>query len=79
MKVKIGPIASTYSGTIEIAEADESARRAVLRARARDARGRGGAEATITSTMAEVAEGTRVNVETDLNGSPDRRPSSAAG
>ena len=67
MKVKIGPIASTYNGTIEIAEADESARRAVLRARASDARGKGGAEATITSTMAEVPEGTRVNVETDLN------------
>ena len=67
MKVKIGPIASTYNGTIEIAEADESARRAVLRATASDARGKGGAEATITSTMAEVPEGTRVNVETDLN------------
>jgi uncharacterized protein len=67
MKVKIGPIAATYDGTIEIAEADEAARRAVLRARARDARGRGGAEATITSTMAEVSGGTRVNVETDLS------------
>ena len=66
MKVKIGPIAATYDGTIEIAEADEAARRAVLRAQARDARGRGGAEATITSTMAEVSDGTRVNVETDL-------------
>jgi uncharacterized protein len=66
MKVKIGPIATTYNGTIEIAEADEVTRRAVLRARATDARGRGGAEATITSTMAEVSDGTRVNVETDL-------------
>jgi uncharacterized protein len=66
MKVRIGPIAATYRGTIETAEADESARRAVMRAKARDAKGRGGAEATITSTMAEVADGTRVTVETDL-------------
>ena len=66
MKVRIGPIAATYNGTIEIAEADETARRAVMRAKARDAKGRGGAEATITSTMAEVSEGTRVTVETDL-------------
>ncbi len=66
MKVRIGPIAATYNGTIEIAEADESARRAVMRAKARDAKGRGSAEATITSTMAEVADGTHVTVETDL-------------
>jgi carbon monoxide dehydrogenase subunit G len=66
MKVKIGPIAATYNGTIEIAEADEAARRAVMRAKARDAKGRGSAEATITSTMAEVSEGTRVTVQTDM-------------
>jgi uncharacterized protein len=66
MKVKIGPISSTYKGTIEITEADESAHRAVMRAKARDDKGRGGAEATITSTMDETDEGTRVTVETDL-------------
>ena len=38
MKVRIGPIAATYRGTIETAEADESARRAVMRAKARDAK-----------------------------------------
>jgi uncharacterized protein len=66
MKVKIGPISASYDGTIEIAEADEQARRAVLRAEARDSRGRGSAAATITSTMEAVADGTKVNVETDL-------------
>src|SRR3712207_7475465 len=40
MKVKLGPITSTYSGTIKIEEADEAARRAVMRASARDSRGR---------------------------------------
>jgi uncharacterized protein len=66
MKVKIGPISASYDGTIEIAEADEEGRRAVLRAEARDSRGRGGAAATITSTMEAVPEGTKVNVATDL-------------
>ena len=66
MKVKIGPITATYDGTIEIAEADEEARHAVLRAQARDSRGRGGAAATITSSMEPAGEGTRVRVETDL-------------
>jgi uncharacterized protein len=66
MTIKIGPITSRYRGTVKFEEADEQARRAVLRAQARDARGQGTAAATITSTMAEVADGTRVHVETDM-------------
>ena len=66
MTIKIGPITTRYSGTVKIEEADEAARRAVMRAQARDSRGQGTAAATITSTMEEVADGTRVRVETDL-------------
>jgi uncharacterized protein len=66
MTIKIGPITARYTGTVEIQEADEAARRAVMRAQARDSRGQGTAGATITSTMEEVEDGTRVHVETDL-------------
>jgi uncharacterized protein len=66
MKIKIGPISTSYSGTVKIQEADEAARRAVMRAQARDSRGQGTAAATITSTMEEVEGGTRVHVETDM-------------
>ena len=66
MKLKLGPISSSFAGTIKIEEADEAAHRAVLSARARDSRGQGTAAATITSTMAPADEGTRVTVETDL-------------
>src|SRR6185436_4189258 len=66
MKIKVGPITTSYKGTVQIEEADEAARRAVMRAQARDSRGQGTAAATITSTMEEVADGTRVHVETDL-------------
>jgi carbon monoxide dehydrogenase subunit G len=66
MKLKLGPISSSFAGTIRIEEADEAAHRAVLTARARDSRGQGTAAATITSTMAAADEGTRVTVETDL-------------
>ena len=66
MKVKIGPITASYKGTVKIEEADEAARRAVMRAQARDSRGQGTAAATITSTMEEVEGGTRVHVETDM-------------
>ena len=66
MKIKVGPITTSYRGTVKIEESDEAARRAVMRAQARDSRGQGTAAATITSTMEEVADGTRVRVETDL-------------
>jgi carbon monoxide dehydrogenase subunit G len=65
MTVRIGPITSRYKGSVRIEESDEQARRAVMRAKARDSRG-GTAAATITSTMQEVPEGTRVQVETDM-------------
>ena len=66
MKVKIGPISASYKGTVKIEEADESARRVAMRAQAKDARGQGTAAATITSTMEETPEGTKVHVETDM-------------
>jgi carbon monoxide dehydrogenase subunit G len=66
MKIKLGPITSTYKGTVKIEESDEAARRAVMRAQAKDARGQGTAAATITSTMESAGEGTKVAVETDM-------------
>src|SRR3954467_10359831 len=66
MTVKIGPITARYAGTVKIQEADEAARRAVMRAQAKDARGQGTAAATITSSMEEAADGTRVKVVTDM-------------
>jgi hypothetical protein len=64
--VKIGPITARYRGTVRIEEADATARRAVMRAQARDQRGQGTAAATITSVMEPVPDGTRVRVETDM-------------
>src|SRR3712207_3133992 len=66
MKIKIGPITASYKGTVKIQETDEAAHRVAMRAMAKDARGQGTAAATITSTMEEVAEGTKVTVVTDM-------------
>ncbi|HYZ81019.1 MAG TPA: SRPBCC family protein [Solirubrobacteraceae bacterium] len=66
MAIKIGPVVSRYAGTVRIEEADADARRAVMRAQARDARGAGTAAATIATEMHPTAEGTRVDVETDI-------------
>src|SRR5919206_1551819 len=66
MTVKIGRITAGYKGTVRVLEADEANRRAVMRAQAKDARGQGTAAATITSTMEEAPDGTRVTVVTDM-------------
>src|SRR5918998_425830 len=66
MTIKLGPVTSRYRGTVRIEEADEQARRAVIRAQGRDARGNGTAAATITTRLEPATEGTRVRVETDL-------------
>ncbi len=66
MKIKIGPITASYKGTVKIQETDEANHRVAMRAQAKDARGQGTAAATITSTMEEVADGTKVHVVTDM-------------
>src|SRR5918993_4849088 len=66
MKVKIGPITANYKGTVKFEETDEANHRAVLQATGRDARGQGTASATITPTLQEVGDKTKVSVETDM-------------
>jgi uncharacterized protein len=66
MMVKIGPVTSRYAGTVRIEEADAGARRAVMRAQARDSRGAGTAAAIISTEMHATPDGTRVDVQTDI-------------
>src|SRR4051794_21701666 len=53
MKIKLGPISMTLRGEGELVERDAPPRRAVIKARGRDAKGNGGAQATVTATLAE--------------------------
>lgn len=67
MRMKIGPMTVSYSGTAKLAEIDESARRAVIALSAREAKGQGTAMATITNRVEPVDGGARVMAETDLH------------
>ena len=67
VKVKVGPITAQYKGAARILEADEDARRIVLKGEGRDTRGQGNASATVTVLLAEDGTGTQVSVDTDLN------------
>jgi len=67
-KVKLGPIALTYSGTGTFVEKDEDGHRFVMEAKGKDKRGNGTAGATVTATMlANDDSGTDVTVLTDLS------------
>lgn len=66
MSVKLGPIALQFATDVTREAVDEAAGVVTLSARAREKRGRGGAQAAIASTLTEVENGTRVDIVTDL-------------
>jgi carbon monoxide dehydrogenase subunit G len=67
VKVKVGPITAQYKGAAKIIEADETARRIVLKGEGRDTRGQGNASATVTAQLEPDGDGTNVTIDTDLN------------
>ena len=66
-KVKLGPTTASYRGTVVIEDQDETAHRAVMKAKGSDKRGQGGATATIVNTLVSVDGGTRVDAVTDYS------------
>ena len=66
LKVKLGPIALQFGADVKREEVDEADHRVVLAAKARELKGRGGAQARIESSMAPGAGGTHVSIATDL-------------
>jgi carbon monoxide dehydrogenase subunit G len=66
VKIKLGPVTAAFSGTARITEKDETARRAVLVADGKDARGSGTAKATATMQVEPTETGSNVLLKTDL-------------
>jgi carbon monoxide dehydrogenase subunit G len=66
IKVKVGPMSMTYSGEVEITERDEAAHRAVMRARAKESRGQGTADADVTMTLSGDDGRTSAAVTTEV-------------
>ena len=66
MAVKLGPISLSFKTDVARESVDEAARVATLSAKAREARGRGNASATIESSLTPQNGGTRVDIVTDL-------------
>lgn len=66
LHVKLGPIALQFLADVTREQMDEAGGRVVLSVHAREAKGRGSAEATIESVLAAASGGTRVDIATEL-------------
>src|SRR5919107_5188612 len=66
IKVKVGPISMTYKGNVEIVERDEANHRAVMRARARETRGQGTADARVDLSLDQPGETTNGTMVADV-------------
>jgi len=66
IKVKVGPMSMTYRGEVEIVERDAAAHRAVMKARAKESRGQGMANADVTMVLSGQDGGTAATVTTDV-------------
>ncbi len=66
VSVRLGPVSLTFDGTAQFEEIDETSHRARVAARGTDPKGRGGAEAKVSFSLAADGDGTRVDIHTDL-------------
>src|SRR4051794_4207338 len=67
IRIKLGPVSMTYRGDVDIVESDESAHRAVLAIKAREARGQGTANAKSELVLTEDGDKTRSKIHTDVS------------
>lgn len=67
VKIKVGPVSAKYAGVARFVEKNAQAHRAVIRAAGKDVGGQGQVEALFTVTLTEQGQGTRVQVNTDLD------------
>jgi uncharacterized protein len=65
--VKLGPVSLSWAGQVAMDEVDEMAHKVVLKAKAMEQRGKGSANATVTSTMQGANGLTKVSIVQDLN------------
>jgi carbon monoxide dehydrogenase subunit G len=67
VNMKFGPVALSFAGTVQMTERDDEAHRAVLQAKGMEAKGKGAANATVTSWLEPASDGeTTVKMTADI-------------
>jgi len=64
--IRMGPVRLQFTGTADITERDEAAKRIVVHAAGADERGRGQAAMVVGATLSPKGRGTKVSVSQDL-------------
>ena len=66
VSVRLGPVALTFQGTASFEDVDNEAHKANVKAQGADAKGRGGANATVAFHLEPSDTGSTVKIHTDL-------------
>lgn len=66
MKMKFGPVAMAFAGTVTMEERDDDAHRVVLRAQGMESKGKGAANASVTSWLEPGDGDTTVKMQADI-------------
>lgn len=67
LNMKFGPVALSFAGTVEMTDRDDAAHRAVLHAKGMEQKGKGAANATVTSWLEPASDGeTTVKMTADI-------------
>lgn len=66
VNVALGPVAMTFRGSVALEQRDDEEHRVKLLAKGMEQRGKGAANASITTTLEAVDDGTRVSMEADI-------------
>ena len=68
LNMKFGPVALSFAGTVEMTDRDDAAHRAVLHAKGMEQKGKGAANATVTSWLEPAGQGeTTVKMAADIS------------
>ncbi|MGH9035909.1 MAG: SRPBCC family protein [Acidimicrobiia bacterium] len=65
--IKMGPVSLSFNGDVDILERDEAAKRMVMKATGAEAKGKGQANATVTSWLESTSGGTRMRITQDID------------
>jgi carbon monoxide dehydrogenase subunit G len=66
VSVKLGPVALSFNGVAHFVERDDAAKVARVKAQGSDQKGRGDASATVEFRLSPAAQGSRVDIATDV-------------
>jgi uncharacterized protein len=66
LNMKFGPVSMSFAGSVMLEERDDAAHRVVLHAKGTEQKGKGAADARVTSWLEAVDAGTAVKMQADM-------------